>query len=267
MDVLLKTKEEIELIKVSSLLVGKAIAEVAKNLKPGVSTQSLDTLAESLIRDHGGVPVFKGYNGFPASLCISLNEEVVHGIPGKREIREGDVVSVDCGVIKDGFIGDSAFTFAVGEIDPEKARLLCTTYECLMIAVRLCREGNRVGDLGAAIQQHAEANGFSVVRELVGHGVGKALHEKPEIPNYGKRGSGMKLKAGMVLAVEPMINAGVKNVKTLQDGWTVVTTDRKVSAHYEHTIAITESEPEVLSSFEEILKAVAENINLKNYIK
>lgn len=258
----IKTDEEIELIRISSLLVGKTLALMAAHLKPGINTLFLDQLAEEFIRNQDARPVFKGYNGFPATLCISVNEEVVHGIPGKRELKDGDVVSIDCGIEKNGFIGDSAYTFAIGEVSDENIRLLRVTHECLNRAVEAAVAGNRVGDISYAVQSHAEANGYGVVRELVGHGVGKSLHEKPEVPNYGKRGSGPVLKEGMVLAIEPMINRGVRNVKTLADQWTVVTADRLPAAHYEHDVAVRKNKSEVLSSFREIIEAEKLNINL-----
>jgi methionyl aminopeptidase len=258
----IKTDEEIELIRISSLLVGKTLALMAAYLKPGINTLMLDKLAEEFIRDQHARPVFKGYNGFPASLCISVNEEVVHGIPGKRELKDGDVVSIDCGIEKNGFIGDSAYTFAIGETDPENIRLLRVTHECLNLGIEAAIAGNRVGDISFAVQSHAEKNGYGVVRELVGHGVGKALHEKPEIPNYGKRGTGPMLKEGMVLAIEPMINRGTRNVKTLPDHWTVVTADQQPAAHYEHNVAVRKNKSEVLSSFRDIIEAEKLNINL-----
>ncbi|HMT30581.1 MAG TPA: type I methionyl aminopeptidase [Bacteroidia bacterium] len=262
MQVIYKTPEEIELIRVSSLLVGDTLAEVAALIKPGVKTKELDTVAETFIRDHKAEPAFKGYNGFPASLCISVNAEVVHGIPGPRELKVGDVVSIDCGVKKDGFFGDSAYTFIIGEVTDEVKKLILVTKECLMKGIEKAIIGCRIGDISAAVQDHAEMNGFGVVRELVGHGVGAKLHEKPEVPNYGKRGSGMMLKSGMVIAIEPMINAGKRQVKQLNDGWTILTADLKPSAHFEHTVSIGAQKADVLSSFEKIEKAEFNNINL-----
>jgi len=262
--IVFKTPDEIELIRISSLLVGKTLAEVASEIKPGVTTKRLDEIAETYIRDNGGVPSFKGYQGFKASLCISINEAVVHGIPGNREIREEDILSIDCGVFKNGFHGDSAFTFAVAVSDEAKLKLLRITRESLLIGVAKARAGFRVGDISAVVQEHAEQNGYGVVRELVGHGVGRELHEKPEVPNYGKRGSGALLKPGMTIAIEPMINMGTRNVKQLNDGWTVVTRDAKPSAHFEHTIAITNEEANVLSSFKDIDEAVSKNEYLKH---
>jgi methionyl aminopeptidase len=262
LQVIYKTAEEIELIRVSSLLVGDTLAEVAEAIRPGVKTIVLDQIAESFIRDHQAEPAFKGYNGFPASLCISVNAEVVHGIPGNRELKEGDVVSIDCGVKKNGFFGDSAYTFTVGESTEQVRKLIRITKECLANAIEKAIAGSRIGDISAAVQDLAEANGFGVVRELVGHGVGTKLHEKPEVPNYGKRGSGMLLKPGVVIAIEPMINAGKRSVKQLNDGWTIVTADMMPSAHFEHTVAVANRKADVLSSFEKIEKAEIKNINL-----
>lgn len=252
-----KTEEEIELLRESSLLVGKTLAEVAKRIRPGIETIVLDKLAEEFIRDHGAAPGFKGYNGFPFTLCISINEQVVHGFPGKRTLIEGDIVSIDCGVLKNEFYGDSAYTFAVGEVDEEVRLLMERTKESLYKAIEMAVEGKRVGDIGYAVQSHVEQYGYGVVRDLVGHGLGKNLHEKPEVPNYGKRGTGVKLKEGMVLAIEPMINLGTRSVVQLQDGWTIRTADKKPSAHYEHDVAIRKGKAEVLSTFdfiEEVLK-------------
>ena len=257
-----KTQEEIELIRESSLLVSKTLAEVAKHLKAGITTLELDQLAEDYIRSHDGVPAFLNYNGFPNSLCISVNSQVVHGIPNKTELKEGDICSVDCGVLKNGFYGDSAYTFTIGEVSRETLRLLEVTKECLGKGVEQAIAGNRLGDVSEAIQSHAETNGYSVVRELVGHGIGKNLHEKPEVPNYGKRGSGIVLKEGLVIAIEPMINQGGKAVVHEHDGWTVRTADNKPSAHFEHTVAIRKNKADVLSSFKDIEKALKENINI-----
>ena len=252
-----KTEEEIEIQRESSLLVGKTLAEVAKIIRPGVTTLDLDKVAEEFIRDHGGQPGFKGYNDFPNSLCTSVNEQVVHGIPNDVPLKEGDIVSVDCGVLKNDFYGDSAYTFAVGEVSVEIQQLLDVTKQSLMLGLEQAIVGNRVGDIGYTIQKHAESHGYGVVRELVGHGLGRALHESPEVPNYGRRRSGLKLKEGLVLAIEPMINLGVKEVRQLNDGWTIVTADGKPSAHFEHDVAIRKGKPEVLSTFEfieEVLK-------------
>lgn len=251
-----KTKEEIELIRESSLLVGKTIAEVAKSIKPGVTTLQLDSIAEQFIKDHNAMPSFLGYSGFPNSLCISVNDVVVHGIPSKYVIKEGDIISVDCGVFKNGFHGDSAYSFAVGEVGEDKRKLLAVTLESLLRGIEKVKVGNRIGDVSFAVQQHAEINGYGVVRELVGHGLGKDLHEKPEVPNFGKQGRGQKILEGLVIAIEPMINMGTKNVVHENDGWTIRTQDRKVSAHFEHTVAVTSSGVDVLSSFEEIEKVI-----------
>ena len=254
-----KTGEEIERIRKSSLLVGKTLAEVAKKIKPGVSTLELDKLAEEFIRDHGAEPGFLGYGGFPNSLCTSVNEAVVHGIPNDKPLENGDIVSIDCGVLLDEFYGDSAYTFEVGEVTAEVKKLLEVTKACLDLAVQQTISGNRIGDIGFAVQHHAEKNGYGVVRELVGHGLGRGLHEKPEVPNYGRKGKGHKLKPGIVLAIEPMINLGRKEVTQLPDGWTIVTKDKLPSAHFEHDVAImTNGKTEVLSSFKEIEKVIKE---------
>lgn len=253
----LKTDEEIEILRKSSLLVGKTLAEVAKLVEPGVSALQLDKVAEEFIRDNGGVPGFLGYNDFPNSLCTSVNEQVVHGIPTDKPLEDGDIISVDCGVLMNGFYGDSAYTFQVGEVAPEVKKLLEVTKESLDKACEVAAAGKRIGDIGYAVQSHAESHGYGVVRELVGHGLGKSLHEAPEVPNYGRRGMGPKLKEGMVLAIEPMINLGVKGIKQLPDGWTIVTADGKPSAHFEHDIAVRKGKAEVLSTFEyieEVLK-------------
>lgn len=252
-----KTAEEIEFIRHSSLLVGKALAEVARELKPGVTTAHIDKIAEDYIRSQNAKPAFKGYRGFPATLCVSINAQVVHGIPGKYEIREGDVVSVDCGVVFNGFYGDSAYTFPVGPVKEEVMKLLRVTKECLYRGIEQAVTGNRIGDISEAVQRHAEDNGYGVVRELVGHGVGKHLHESPEVPNYGKKGTGPKMAEGLVIAIEPMINLGKRNVKQERDGWTITTSDGKPSAHYEHTVAVKAGRADILSSFapiEEVLK-------------
>lgn len=242
-----KSLEEIELIRESSLLVSKTLAEVAKVIQPGVTTKKLDQLAETFIKDHGAIPAFLNYNGFPYSLCISPNEQVVHGFPSDYVIQEGDLISVDCGVIKNNYFGDSAYTFSIGEVDAEKKKLVKVTQECLRLAVEKAVVGSRIGDIGFAVQDLAERNGFGVVRELVGHGVGVKLHEKPEVPNYGRRGSGIKLEEGMVIAIEPMINAGTAGVKFWSDGWTVTSNDNRPSAHFEHTVAVKKGKADVLS--------------------
>jgi len=252
-----KTGEEIERIKKSSLLVGKTLAEVAKIIKPGVTTLDLDKVAEEFIRDNKAIPGFLGYGGFPNTLCTSVNSAVVHGIPNDKPLADGDIVSVDCGVLMDEFYGDSAYTFEVGEVSDEIKKLLRITKESLDLAVEQTRSGNRIGDIGFAVQNHAESNGYGVVRELVGHGLGKSLHEKPEVPNYGKKGRGHKMKPGLVLAIEPMINLGKKEITQLDDGWTILTKDNLPSAHFEHDVAISkDGSPEVLSSFEEIEKVL-----------
>ena len=256
----IKTREEIELMRESALMVSRTLGIIAKEVKPGVTPKFLDKIAEDFIRDNGGVPAFKGYRGFPATLCISINEAVVHGIPTDKPLVEGDIISVDCGVKKNGFYGDHAYSFAVGVVKPELQKLLEVTKESLYKGIEQCIAGNRIGDISYAIQQYAEKHGYGVVRELVGHGLGKSLHEDPEVPNYGKRGDGPKIKDGMVFAIEPMINLGKKNVKQLNDGWTIVTADGLPSAHFEHDVAIIDGKPEILSTFayvEEALKQKA----------
>ncbi len=254
--ILLKTEEEIEQLRASNLLVSKTLAELARAIRPGVTTRSLDKLAEEYIRDHGGVPGFLGYNGFPATLCTSLNDEVVHGIPSDYALKEGDIISVDCGVKLNGYFGDSAYTFAIGEPDPAWKALMLTTRESLFKGIEKVRTGNRLGDIGNAIQCHAEKAGFSVVREMVGHGLGQNLHEEPEVPNFGRKGSGVKLKTGMVFCIEPMINLGTRYIQQDTDGWTMRTRDGKPSAHYEHAIAVTGGEPDILSTFEYIEEVI-----------
>jgi methionyl aminopeptidase len=252
-----KSVEEIELIRESSLLVSKTLGEIAKVIGPGVKTIELNKLAETFIRDNGGVPAFLNYNGFPFSLCISLNNQVVHGFPSQHVLVEGDLVSVDCGVVKHKYYGDSAYTFAIGEVSEQTRLLMKVTQECLVLGIEKAVAGLRIGDIGYAVQEHAEKHNFGVVKELVGHGVGTRLHEKPEVPNYGKRGSGIKLEEGMVIAIEPMINAGRAGVRFWDDGWTVSTIDGKVSAHYEHTVAISKGKADILSTFsyvDEVLK-------------
>ena len=258
----IKTTEDISRLRISSLLVGKTLAEVARHLRPGIQTKKLDEIAEEFICDSGAVPAFKGYGGFPASLCISINDEVVHGIPGKREIKDGDIVSVDCGVVFDGFVGDSAFTFGIGEIDEEVKNLLIRTKQSLYLGIEKAIAGNRIGDIGSAVQTYTESFGYGVVRDLVGHGIGRRMHENPEVPNYGKRGTGMMLQDGMVICIEPMINLGRKNIIQESDGWTIRTSDKKPSAHFEHEIAIGKGKADILSSFEEIEQVL--NIELTN---
>ncbi len=258
-----KTKEEIEIMRDSCLLVGKAHAEAVKIMKAGITSMQLNNIVEEFILDNGGIPSFKNYNGFPYATCISMNEAVVHGFPKNELIREGDVISLDIGVYKNGFHGDSAYTYAVGEINDEVKQLLKVTKESLYIGIEKARHGNRIGDIANAIQEYTEKkHGYGVVRELVGHGLGRKLHEDPQVPNYGKKGSGAKLKEGMVLAIEPMINLGVKDVIHLDDGWTILTKDHKISAHFEHDICITRAEADILSSFVEIEGAEKANVNL-----
>jgi methionyl aminopeptidase len=252
-----KTEEEIDRIRKSSLLVGKTLAEVAKQIKSGVKTIDLDRLAEEFIRDNKAIPAFKGYRGFPATLCVSINEKVVHGIPGKEELKDGDIVSVDCGVLKDGYYGDSAYTFAVGNVKPEVLLLMKTTKESLYKGIAVAHSGKRLGDIGYEIQSYVESFGYSVVRDLVGHGIGKNLHEKPEVANFGKRGSGMKLKESLVIAIEPMINMGKYSVIQEADGWTIRTSDRMPSAHFEHTLVVRKNNAEILSSFSEIEEVIS----------
>lgn len=256
----LKSDHEIELIKRSGVVLGKTHAEVAKLIRPGVTTKELDQIAEEYIRDNGGFPSFKNYNGFPASLCISVNETVVHGFPSAYELQEGDIVSIDCGVILHGYHSDSAYTYPVGEIAPEVAMLLKRTKESLYKGIERATVGNRIGDIGHAVQSYVEGFGYTVVRELVGHGVGKKLHESPEVPNYGKRGQGPILKEGMVLAIEPMINLGKKAIFQEKDGWTIRTADRKPSAHYEHTVAIRRGKAEILTTFEYIEQVLEQTV-------
>lgn len=252
-----KTEEEIELIRESSLLIGKTFAVLASMVQPGVTTLQLDKAADEFIRDNGGFPGFFGYNGYPNSICASVNNAVVHGIPSDKPLESGDIVSVDIGVLKNGFFGDSAYTFAVGKISPEVQQLLEVTKKSLQLAIEQAVAGKRIGDIGYAVQQYTESFGFGVVRDLVGHGVGRNLHEAPEVPNYGRRGQGMQLLPGLVLAIEPMINMGTKHVKQLKDGWTIVTADGKPSAHFEHTVVVRKDKAEVLSTFELIEQALA----------
>ena len=251
-----KTAEEIEIIRSNGMVLGQAHAEVAKLIRPGVRTEVLDQRAEEFIRDSGGKPSFKGFNGFPAALCISVNENVVHGFPGKYELKEGDIVSIDCGVFRDGFHADSAYTYPIGEVAPEVAALLKATKESLYEGIKAVAQGNKIGDIGFAVQQYVEARGYTVVRELVGHGVGKQLHESPEVPNYGRKGKGQVLRNGMVVAIEPMVNLGKKNVVQEQDGWTIRTADRKPSAHFEHTVAVRNGTFDILTTFEYIEKII-----------
>jgi methionyl aminopeptidase len=265
--ILIKTEEEIELLRKSNLLVSKTLAEIAGMIKPGIKTISLDRRAEEYIRDCGGIPGFLNYKGYPRTLCTSVNSQVVHGIPSDYELKEGDIISIDCGVIYEGYYGDSAYTFAIGEIDDKVAELLRITKESLFKGIEVTREGKRLGDLGHAIQKHCEDAGFSVVREMVGHGLGKNLHEAPEVPNYGKRGKGIMLKKGMVICIEPMINLGRKEIIQETDGWTIRTADNKPSAHFEHAVAIDRDRADILSTFEYIENKIENNMHLHHKTK
>lgn len=250
-----KSQKEIDKMRASGQLVGRVLRELRKMVAPGVTTIEINDAADKMIRDGGAYPTFKGYNGFPYSICASVNEQVVHGFPSAYQLKEGDIVSIDVGATLDGFVGDTATTVGVGNIGEDLVKLITITEECLQLAIEKCREGNHVGDIGYVVQQHAEAHGYSVVREYVGHGIGRRMHEDPQIPNYGKPGKGPKIKKGYVFAVEPMINTGTHHTKTLKDGWTVVTVDGRPSAHVEHTIAITEAGPEVLTLVKEEVAA------------
>lgn len=251
-----KTPEEIELMRESALMVSKTLGMIASEIKPGVTTKKLDTLAEQFIRDQGALPGFLGLYGCPSTLLTSVNAAVVHGLPNEIPLKEGDVVSVDCGALKNGFYGDHAYTFEIGEVKEETKKLLQITKESLYVGIREFKLGYRVGDVGFAIQQYCEKHGYGVVRQLVGHGVGKKLHEDPEMPNYGKRGKGKMFIEGMVVAIEPMINMGTHRVNTLKDGWTIVTADGKPSAHFEHNVALVNGKPELLSTFQYIYDAL-----------
>jgi len=260
-----KSEAQIELMRHSSLLVEGALALVASHIKPGVTTLQLDKIAAEFIKDNQGIPSFKGYNGFPFNACISVNDAVVHGFPNNKELKDGDVISVDIGVYKNGFHGDSAYTFAIGEVTDDILKLLRVTKESLYKGIEKAVHGNRVGDIAYAIQEHTEKlNGYGVVRDLVGHGLGKNLHEEPQVPNYGKRGTGAKLKEGMVIAIEPMINMGTKDVTHHEDGWTILTADGKPSAHFEHDVCIRKGKADVLSSFVKIEAAEKANSNLSS---
>ena len=251
-----KTREQIEIMRESALLVSKTLGIIAPEMVPGVTTLKIDKLAEEFIRDNGGIPGFKGLYGFPNTLCVSPNAQVVHGIPNDKPLENGDIISVDCGVLKNGYYGDHAYSFEIGEVTPEIKRLLKVTKESLYIGMRAFKAGNRVEDVGNAIQTYCESNGYSVVRELVGHGLGTKMHEDPEMPNYGKRGRGKIFIEGMTVAIEPMINLGTKNIKHLKDGWTILTADGKPSAHFEHNVAIINGKPEILSTFDYVYKAL-----------
>ncbi len=259
----IKTYEEIEQMKPAALLVGKTLAEVSKHIEPGVSTKTLDSIAEDFIRSYNAEPTFKGYGGFPASLCISINENVVHGIPSQRTIKEGDVVSIDCGCTLNGWVGDSAYTFAVKGIKDEDMQLLRVTRQSLYNGIEACQLGHRLGDIGYAIQSYCESFGYGVVRDLCGHGVGHVMHEDPQVLNYGRKGTGAKLREGMTIAIEPMITLGNKEVVFHNDGWTCTTVDNSTAAHFEHDVAITKDGPVILSSFEEIESAIKLNSNLE----
>jgi methionyl aminopeptidase len=245
--VTLKSAREIETMRRSGRITATVLSELMKAARPGITTGDLDRLAEDGIRERGGVPTFKGYHGFTASICASVNDEVVHGIPGGRVLREGDLLSIDIGTTLDGYVSDSAVTVPIGTISPEARKLMDVTQECLMAGIAQMRKGNHVGDIGAAVQRHAEAHGYGVVRELVGHGVGREMHEEPHVPNFGQAGTGMEMRPGLVLAIEPMITQGDRQVEILKDGWTVVTADGKLAAHFEHTIAVTEDGPRILT--------------------
>ncbi|MDO5608677.1 MAG: type I methionyl aminopeptidase [Capnocytophaga sp.] len=252
----LKTLEEIELLKESARIVSRTLGVLAKEIKPGVTTLQLDKIAEEYIRSEGATPGFLGMYGFPNTLCTSPNAQVVHGIPNNTPLEDGDIISIDCGALKNGFYGDHAYTFEVGEVAPETKKLLEVTKESLYVGIREFKVGNRVGDVGFAIQKYCESHGYGVVRELVGHGVGKKMHEDPEMPNYGKRGSGKKFQEGLVVAIEPMINMGTHKVKQLRDKWTILTADGKPSAHFEHDVAIVNGKPKLLSTFKYIYEAL-----------
>lgn len=254
--VILKTPEEIELLREAALIVSKTLGVLAKEIKPGVTTLALDKIAEEYIRDHGAEPGFLGMYGFPNSLCMSPNEQVVHGIPNDKPLENGDIISIDCGSYKNGYYGDHAYTFEVGEVDPEIKKLLRITKESLYEGIRQFKVGKRIGDIGHAIQSYTQKHGYGVVRELVGHGVGKDMHEDPQVPNYGKPGSGKKIKEGMVLAIEPMINLGTHRIIQLADGWTILTEDRKPSAHFEHDVAVVNGKPQLLSTFDYIYESL-----------
>lgn len=254
--IIVKTREEIELMRESALVVSKTLGMLAKEVKPGVTTLYLDKLAEDFIRSQNAIPGFLGLYDFPNTLCMSPNAQVVHGIPNDKPLVEGDIISIDCGAIKNGFYGDHAYTFEVGEVAPETKKLLQVTKESLYEGIRQLKVGNRVGDVGYAIQKYTEDRGYGVVRELVGHGIGKTMHEDPEMPNYGKRGRGKKFVEGMVVAIEPMINLGTHKINQLNDGWTILTRDGKPSAHFEHDVAILDGKPELLSTFQYIYEAL-----------
>jgi methionyl aminopeptidase len=245
--IILKSRREIALMREAGRIVARTLAKLKDHIVPGVTTAELDRIAEDYIRENGAVPAFKGYQGFPASICVSVNEEVVHGIPGLKQLAEGDIISIDIGAVKNGYVGDAAVTFPVGAIDAEKQHLLAVTEAALYEGIKHAVAGNRLTDISHAIQTYVEKNGLSVVRDYVGHGIGRAMHEDPQVPNFGPPGYGPRLRAGMVLAIEPMVNAGTHEVYTLANGWTVVTRDKKPSAHFEHTVALTDNGPEILT--------------------
>lgn len=257
-----KSKEEIEKLRAAAQVVSRTLGKVAEAIEPGVTTLELDAIAEDYIRSQGAVPGFLGLYDFPNTLCISVNEQVVHGYPTDEPIKDGDVVSVDCGAILDGYYGDHAYTFAVGNVSEEVLKLLEVTKECLNIGIEQTRVGNRMGDIGYHIQKHAEDRGYGVVRELVGHGIGQTMHEEPQVPNYGRRGRGKKIKEGLTIAIEPMINLGTAQIKYLEDNWTIVTLDGKASAHFEHDVAVVDGKPDVLSTFKYVEEALAKKDNV-----
>lgn len=255
--IIYKTREEIELLREAAQVVSRTLGKVAEAIEPGVTPLELDAIAESYIRSQNAIPGFLGLYDFPNTLCISINEQVVHGYPTKEPIKDGDIVSVDCGAILEGYYGDHAYTFAVGNVAAETLKLLEVTHECLNIGIEQAKVGNRIGDIGFHIQKHAEKHGYGVVRELVGHGIGKTMHEEPQVPNYGRRGRGKKIQDGLTIAIEPMINMGTERVKYLEDNWTIVTADGKPSAHFEHDVAVIDGKPEVLSTFKYVEEALA----------
>ncbi|MDR3187750.1 MAG: type I methionyl aminopeptidase [Prevotellaceae bacterium] len=259
---LVKTDEEIALLRENNQLVSRTLAEVAKHIAPGVTGLKLDKIAEQFIRDHGAVPGFLGYNGFPNTLCISINDVVIHGVPSAYELRDGDIVSVDCGTRMKGYVGDSAYTFAVGSVSESVMRLLRATKESLKLGVAQAVEGKRVGDISSAVQRYVESLGYSVVREMVGHGIGTRIHEKPDVPNFGRCGSGKKLIKGMTICVEPMINMGKRDIVQEKDGWTIRTKDRKASAHFEYAVAVGKEQPDVLTTFEYVEEVLKQKGNM-----
>ena len=256
----IKSPREIELMRRSGKITAKTLSRLIEVAKPGVTTAELDRIAEESIRSMGGIPAFKGYNGYPASICTSVNDQVVHAIPGSYVLRDGDLLSIDIGTTLEGYVSDSAVTLALGAVSASGRKLMRVTQECLMLAIAQMQVGNRLGDIGAAVQEHAEKNGFGVVRELVGHGIGTKMHEEPQVPNYGKAGAGIELRKGLVLAIEPMITEGSWRVRTLDDGWTVVTEDGKLAAHFEHTIAMTDDGPRILT-----LRDIYEHEDVERY--